>query len=219
MIMAVALQQVDFEHAIKVLVVEDDNNLREALTDTLQLADYSVIAVNSGEDALKQLALVSDIRMIVSDVNMGGMSGHDLLRNVKQDYPHIPMMLITAYASISESVDAMKQGAGDYLVKPFAPQTLVETLARHLAVAQISGDEPVAMAPERQQVLKLAQLVDQSDSAVLVVAESGTGKEALARYIHDHSKRRNQPFIAINCAAIPENMLEAMLFGDEKGAY
>jgi len=219
MIMAVALQQVDFEHAIKVLVVEDDNNLREALTDTLQLADYSVIAVNSGEDALKQLALVSDIRMIVSDVNMGGMSGHDLLRNVKQDYPHIPMMLITAYASISESVDAMKQGAVDYLVKPFAPQTLVETLARHLGVAQISGDEPVAMAPSSQQLLKLAQRVAQSDSTVLVVGESGTGKEVLARYIHDHSKRRNQPFIAINCAAIPENMLEAMLFGHEKGAY
>lgn len=217
--MAVALQQADFEQAIKVLVVEDDNNLREALTDTLQLADYAVIAVNSGEEALKQLALFNDIRMIVSDVNMGGMSGHDLLRNVKQDYPQIPMMLITAYASISESVDAMKQGAVDYLVKPFAPQTLVETVARHLGVAQISGDEPVAMAPSSQQLLRLAQRVAQSDSTVLVVGESGTGKEVLARYIHDHSKRRNQPFIAINCAAIPENMLEAMLFGHEKGAY
>jgi len=217
--MALALQQAEFENAIKVLVVEDDNNLREALTDTLQLADYSVVAVNSGEEALKQLAQYSDIRMIVSDVNMGVMSGHDLLRNVKQDYPQIPMMLITAYASISESVDAMKQGAVDYLVKPFAPQTLVETVARHLGVAQISGDEPVAMAQSSKQLLQLAQRVAQSDSTVLVVGESGTGKEVLARYIHDHSPRRNQPFIAINCAAIPENMLEAMLFGHEKGAY
>lgn len=217
--MALALQQAEFENALKVLVVEDDNNLREALTDTLQLADYSVIAVNSGEEALKQLALFNDIRMIVSDVNMGGMTGHDLLRNVKQEYPQIPMMLITAYASISESVDAMKQGAVDYLVKPFAPQTLVETVARHLGVAQISGDEPVAIAHSSKQLLQLAQRVAQSDSTVLVVGESGTGKEVLARYIHDHSPRRNQPFIAINCAAIPENMLEAMLFGHEKGAY
>ena len=217
--MALALQQAELENAIKILVVEDDNNLREALTDTLQLADYSVIAVNSGEEALKQLALYGDIRMIVSDVNMGAMSGHDLLRSVKQEYPQIPMMLITAYASITESVDAMKQGAVDYLVKPFAPQTLVETVARHLGVAQISGDEPVAMAPSSKQLLQLARRVAQSDSTVLVVGESGTGKEVLARYIHDHSARRNQPFIAINCAAIPENMLEAMLFGHEKGAY
>ncbi|WP_062060528.1 sigma-54-dependent transcriptional regulator [Cellvibrio sp. OA-2007] len=217
--MALALQQAAFENAIKILVVEDDNNLREALTDTLQLADYSVIAVNSGEAALHELSRYSDIRMIVSDVNMGAMSGHDLLRSVKQEYPQIPMMLITAYASIAESVDAMKQGAVDYLVKPFAPQTLVETVARHLGVAQIEGDEPVAMAPSSKQLLQLARRVAQSDSTVLVVGESGTGKEVLARYIHDHSSRRNQPFIAINCAAIPENMLEAMLFGHEKGAY
>lgn len=217
--MALALQTADYEDAIKVLVVEDDRNLREALTDTLQLADYAVLAVNSAEDALKELALYSDIRMIVSDVNMGAMSGHDLLREVRQHYPQIPMMLITAYASISESVDAMKQGAVDYLVKPFAPQTLVETVARHLGVAQISGDEPVAQAQSSRQLLQLAQRVAQSDSTVLIVGESGTGKEVLARYIHDHSPRRNQPFIAINCAAIPENMLEAMLFGHEKGAY
>ncbi|WP_052417361.1 sigma-54-dependent transcriptional regulator [Cellvibrio mixtus] len=217
--MALALQQASFESAIKVLVVEDDNNLREALTDTLQLADYSVVAVNSAEEAIKQLADYNDIRMIVSDVNMGAMSGHDLLKIVKKEYPHIPMMLITAYASISESVDAMKHGAVDYLVKPFAPQTLVETVARHLGVAQFSGDEPVAMAPSSKQLLLLAQRVAQSDSTVLIVGESGTGKEVLARYIHDHSPRRNQPFIAINCAAIPENMLEAMLFGHEKGAY
>src|SRR5688572_26757070 len=98
--MALALKNDDFANAINVLVVEDDNNLREALTDTLQLADYSVIAVDSAEAALTQLALGQDIRMIVSDVNMGGMSGHALLKQVKQEYPQIPLMLITAYASI-----------------------------------------------------------------------------------------------------------------------
>jgi two-component system response regulator FlrC len=210
----------DFTHdAIKILVVEDDNNLREALSDTLQLADYAVITANSAEDALKKLAEYDDLRMIISDVNMGVMSGHDLLREVKANYPHIPMMLITAYASISQSVDAIKNGAVDYLVKPFAPNVLVETMARHLGVAQIKGDEPVAHAPSSRQLLQLAQRVAQSESTVLIVGESGTGKEVLARYIHNHSPRANQPFIAINCAAIPENMLEAMLFGHEKGAY
>ena len=217
--MALAAQQQTFADAIKVLVVEDDSNLREALCDTLQLADYDVLLASSGEEALQQLARVDDVRMIVSDVNMGGMSGHELLREVKQHHPQIPMMLITAYASISESVEAMKQGAVDYLVKPFAPQTLVETVSRHVGVAQFAGDEPVAQAASSKQLLLLAQRVAQSDSTVLVVGESGTGKEVLARYIHNHSPRSKQPFIAINCAAIPENMLEAMLFGHEKGAY
>src|SRR5690606_12262154 len=217
--MALAAQQQNFADAIRVLVVEDDNNLRKALCDTLKLADYEVLLASSGEEALQQLARVDDVRMIVSDVNMGGMSGHELLREVKQHYPQIPMMLITAYASISESVEAMKQGAVDYLVKPFAPQTLVETVARHVGVAQFAGDEPVAQAPSSKQLLLLAQRVAQSDSTVLIVGESGTGKEVLARYIHNHSPRSKQPFIAINCAAIPENMLEAMLFGHEKGAY
>jgi two-component system, response regulator FlrC len=207
------------EGAIKILVVEDDSNLREALCDTLQLADYSVIAASSAEDALKKLAEHDNLRMIISDVNMGAMSGHDLLREVKANFPHIPMMLITAYASISQSVDAIKNGAVDYLVKPFAPNVLVETMARHLGVAQIQGDEPVAQAPSSRQLLQLAQRVAKSESTVLIVGESGTGKEVLARYIHNHSPRSNQPFIAINCAAIPENMLEAMLFGHEKGAY
>jgi len=207
------------EDAIKILVVEDDSNLREALSDTLQLADYSVVAANNAEDALKKLAEHDDLRMIISDVNMGAMSGHDLLREVKANYPHIPMMLITAYASISQSVDAIKNGAVDYLVKPFAPNVLVETMARHLGVAQIQGDEPVAQAPSSRQLLQLAQRVAKSESTVLIVGESGTGKEVLARYIHNHSPRSNKPFIAINCAAIPENMLEAMLFGHEKGAY
>lgn len=210
---------VSTDNAIKVLVVEDDNNLREALSDTLQLAKYQVIAVSSAEEALQRLAEEDDLRMIISDVNMGAMSGHDLLREVKTRYPQIPMMLITAYASISQSVDAIKNGAVDYLVKPFAPNVLVETIARHLGVAQIQGDEPIAQAPSSRQLLQLAQRVAQSESTVLIIGESGTGKEVLARYIHNHSPRAHKPFIAINCAAIPENMLEAMLFGHEKGAY
>lgn len=217
--MALAMQKINTQPSIHVLVVEDDKNLREALADTLQLADYQVTAVNNAEDALKELAMQNDIALMVSDVNMGGMSGHELLRNIKLDYPQIPVILITAYASVSESVDAIKNGAVDYLVKPFAPNILVETIARHLGVAQMAGDEPVVSAAVSKQLLQLAQRVAVSDSTVLILGESGTGKEVLARYIHEHSNRRNQPFIAINCAAIPENMLEAMLFGYEKGAY
>lgn len=217
--MALAMQKINSQPSIHVLVVEDDRSLREALVDTLQLADYQVTAVNSAEDALKELTMQNDIALIVSDVNMGGMTGHELLKNIKVDYPQIPVILITAYASVSESVDAIKNGAVDYLVKPFAPNILVETIARHLGVAQLVGDEPVVSAAASKQLLQLAQRVAVSDSTVLILGESGTGKEVLARYIHEHSTRRNQPFIAINCAAIPENMLEAMLFGYEKGAY
>lgn len=217
--MSVAIQYKVSDEPVQVLVVEDDPNLREALCDTLQLADYDVVVAASAEEAMVQLGRKPDIRMIVSDVNMGAMSGHDLLREVRRSWPHIPMLLITAYASISDSVEAMKQGAVDYLVKPFAPDTLIETVGRHIGTLSTPDDEPVANAASSQQLLQLARRVAQSESTVLIVGESGTGKEVLARYIHNHSPRKDQPFIAINCAAIPENMLEAMLFGHEKGAY
>lgn len=217
--MALAAQLNPGDNGIRILVVEDDTNLREALCDTLQLAEYQVLVASSGEEALSLIERHPDVRMIVSDVNMGGMSGHDLLREVKKSHAQIPVLLITAYASISESVEAMKQGAVDYLVKPFAPRTLIETVGRHVGMFHSSDDDPVAEAPSSRQLLVLAQRVAQSDSTVLIVGESGTGKEVLARYVHNHSSRRHQPFVAINCAAIPENMLEAMLFGHEKGAY
>ncbi len=204
----------------KVLVVEDDPNLREALCDTLQLAAYKVLEADSGEAALKHLALHPDTAMVVSDVNMGGMSGHDLLRECRLKHPQIPVLLITAYASISQSVEAIRQGAVDYLVKPFEPQVLVQTVKRYAGAAEaLSDDEPIACADTSQQLLQLAARVAQTDSTVLIIGESGTGKEVLARYIHNRSARAKKTFIAINCAAIPENMLEATLFGHEKGAY
>jgi len=206
--------------AKKILVVEDDFALREALQDTLLLAKYTVLAAPDAETAVALLAHHSDVSMIVSDVNMGKMSGHDLLRVVKQDYPHIPMLLITAYASIKESVDAMRHGAVDYLVKPFEPKLLVEAVSQQVGHTSLANDrEPIVAAESSRQLLQLAQRVAQSESTVLVIGESGTGKEVLARYVHQQSDRAKKPFVAINCAAIPENMLEAMLFGYEKGAY
>lgn len=204
----------------KILLVEDDPSLREALEDTLTLANYSSVLAPDAEAALKILEQRSDIVMIVSDVNMGKLSGHDLLQRVKSEYPQIPVLLITAFASIRDSVDAMRNGAIDYLVKPFEPQALVDIVDQYMVGrCQPVVDEPVAKAPSSQELLHLARRMAQTDSTVLIVGESGTGKEVLARYIHEHSPRAKHSFIAINCAAIPENMLEAMLFGYEKGAY
>lgn len=204
---------------IKVLVVEDDHDLREALVDTLQLADFSVCEASSAERALELLEHTRDISMIVSDVNMGDLTGHDLLRFARTNYAHIPVMLITAYASISESVEAIKEGAVDYLVKPFEPVQLIDAIKKFVGGSSGNQGEPVAFAASSRNLLNLAARVAQSESTVLLLGESGTGKEVLARYIHNHSPRANKPFVAINCAAIPENMLEAMLFGHEKGAY
>lgn len=203
-----------------ILVVEDDDTLREALIDTLELANYNVSDCNSGEAALQILENNADVSMVVSDVNMGGMSGYELLKAMRHQFSHIPVLLVTAYASISDSVVAIRDGAVDYLVKPFDPKQLVDAVNRYASpVLDAIDQEPVAVDESSRHLLKLSQRVAQSDSTVLIVGESGTGKEVLARYIHAQSPRVNQTFVAINCAAIPENMLEAMLFGHEKGAY
>ncbi|MFT7559286.1 MAG: two-component system response regulator FlrC [Flavobacteriales bacterium] len=202
-----------------ILVVEDDPGLREALVDTLCLAKMSVEQAANAEIAVECLKVQSQFDLIVSDVNMGEMSGHDLLHHVRHNYPHIPVLLVTAYASIQESVQAMKDGAVDYLVKPFEPGVLVDTVKKFVFHDEHNSDEPIAESASSRQLLDMAQRVAQSDSTALLMGESGTGKEVLARFIHEKSPRAKGPFIAVNCAAIPENMLEATLFGHEKGAY
>lgn len=204
----------------KILLVEDDRALREALSDTLELGGYSHRAVESAEAALVALQQES-FGLMVSDVNMPGMDGHALQVLVRERYPHVPVLLMTAYGAVERAVEAMRQGAVDYLVKPFEPRVLLGLVARH-ACGQLGGTDqqgPVAVEPASQQLLALAARVARSDSTVLISGESGTGKEVLARYIHQQSQRVNKPFIAINCAAIPDNMLEATLFGHEKGAF
>ncbi len=206
--------------AAKILLVEDDHSLREALGITLQLGGYEYRAVDCADAAL--VALSEELfGLVISDVNMPGMDGHELLGLIRQRYPHIPVLLMTAFGAVARAVDAMRQGAVDYLVKPFEPGTLLELLARHVngTVDTAESEGPVACELSSQQLLSLAARVAQSDSTVLISGESGTGKEVLARYIHQQSSRMDKPFIAINCAAIPDNMLEATLFGHEKGAF
>ncbi|WP_404361810.1 sigma-54-dependent transcriptional regulator [Marinobacter sp.] len=205
----------------QILIVEDDRDLREALVTTLELAKFRVREADCAEQALERLA-EGPIDMVVSDVNMPGMSGHQLLAKVQKQHPGLPMMLITAYGQINQAVSAMQAGAIDYLVKPFEPAVLVEAVTRVTGGQRQSrggSDAPVAEDPISQRMFQLARKVAGCDSTVMISGESGTGKEVLARYIHQQSPRADQPFVAINCAAIPENMLEAILFGHEKGAF
>ncbi len=202
-----------------VLIVEDDPALREALSDTLELAGYPVRVAGVGGDALEILSQEA-VGMVVSDVQMRPMDGHTLLRQIKATHPDIPVLLMTAYGSIEKAVAAMHDGAVDYLVKPFEAEVLVSKVAGHIMPANESPiDGPVVEDLRSREVLELARRVAHSDATVLLNGESGTGKEVFARYIHQCSARAEGPFIAINCAAIPENMLEAMLFGYEKGAF
>ena len=206
--------------AIKVLLVEDDRALRQALGDTLELGGFAYRAVGSAEEALEAVAEEA-FSLVVSDVNMPGMDGHQLLARLRAKQPQLPVLLMTAHAAVERAVEAMRQGAVDYLVKPFEPRALLELVTRHAlgVVAGVADEGPVACEPASAQLLELATRVARSDSTVLISGESGTGKEVLARFIHQQSTRASQPFVAINCAAIPDNMLEATLFGHEKGSF
>ncbi|MBV1915345.1 MAG: sigma-54 dependent transcriptional regulator [Pseudomonadales bacterium] len=208
------------QNGANILVVEDDRELREAVVDTLELDGCLVKSVDSAERAIASCK-DQHFDMVVSDVNMGEMDGYQLLEQLQKTYPLMPVVLMTAYGSIERSVSAMQTGAKDYLVKPFEPQILVDCVKRHVSVESGSKSQsgPIVVQAESQQLFKLATRVAKSDSSVLICGESGTGKEVLARHIHDESPRKNGPFVAINCAAIPENMLEATLFGHEKGSF
>lgn len=204
---------------VKVLLVEDDRVLRQALGDTLEIGGFDYRAVGSAEEALDAVAEEA-FGLVVSDVNMPGMDGHQLLAQLRRHHPQLPVLLMTAHAAVERAVEAMRQGAADYLVKPFEPRALLSLVDRHAAGhLGVEEEGPVASEPASRQLLELAARVARSDSTVLISGESGTGKEVLARYIHQRSARAMQPFVAINCAAIPDNMLEATLFGHEKGAF
>jgi two-component system response regulator FlrC len=200
-----------------VLMVEDDTALREALIDTLRSA--GIAAVGAGDAAAALTALETEsIALVISDVQMPGPNGHELLASIKWERPDMPVVLMTAYGTVAQAVAAMREGATDYIIKPFDAKVLID-MARTQLAAHAAPEELVAADPESRRVVSLARKIAENDATVLITGESGTGKEVYARFIRNHSARRDKPFVAINCAAIPENMLEATLFGYEKGAF
>ncbi len=202
-----------------ILVVEDDTALREALLDTLDLSGYAATGARSAEQALAALAGTRP-GLVLTDVQMPGMDGHALLRLLKMRHPEIPVILMTAYGQIERAVQAMREGAADYLAKPFEPEQLLAAVARHYRCTdEIPDAGLIAEDAATLALLALTRRVAATDSSVLLTGESGVGKEVFARFIHGRSARRAGPFVAVNCAAIPENLLESVLFGHEKGAF
>ncbi len=203
--------------ALHILVVEDDAPLRDAVCLTLEVAGHTVTGVGDGPAALAR-ADEEAFNLVVSDLKMQPMDGLELLAELRRRLPQLPVLLMTAFGDVEKAVDAMRGGACDFLMKPFEPQVLLEHVRRYAAPDRDPGGM-VAADPHTRKLLALAAKVAETDATVLLTGESGTGKEVFARYLHEQSPRRNGPFVAINCAAIPDTLLEATLFGHEKGAF
>ena len=202
----------------RILIVEDDPTLRMALRDTLETAEFQVFEAENGKEGLLQLMHL-DIDVVVSDVQMDEMDGEQLLRATREKFPSIPFVMMTAHASVERAVAAMRDGATDYLQKPFEAASLVETVKRMVKRSGLDASEMIAKDAKTKEILAIVDRVAPSDASIMISGESGTGKEVLAKTIHDRSARSESDFVALNCAAIPENMLEAILFGYEKGAF
>ncbi|MDH3634232.1 MAG: sigma-54 dependent transcriptional regulator [Gammaproteobacteria bacterium] len=203
---------------VDVLVVEDDADLREAICDTLQLNEISFHEVENGR-AAEQFLASNSASLVLSDVQMSPGNGYELLSSIRSNQIDVPVILMTAYGSIPQAVDAIQAGAVDYLVKPFEVSSLVSTVRKQIQDPVSADQDLVAVDMASQESLVLAGRVAKTTASVLFTGESGVGKEIYSRFIHQQSARSKQPFVAINCAAIPENMLEAVLFGYEKGAF
>ncbi|MDG4477029.1 sigma-54-dependent transcriptional regulator [Thiovibrio frasassiensis] len=224
------------EQTQKILIVDDEQNMRVALFEALSRNGHEVAVAENGQMALEMIARQRP-DLVVTDIKMPGMDGLELLRQVKALCPELPVVIMTGFATVDTAVEAMKQGAFDYLLKPFPVEVIEETVARVFALerrlvqpsAKSLGQrvgEPVALDkpiigqnPKLLQLMARAKSVASSKATVLILGESGTGKEVFARFIHNESDRRNGPFVALNCAALPEGLLESELFGHEKGAF
>lgn len=216
-----------------VLVVDDEKNMRLSLKTLLGGEDYLVRVVESAEEALNLLGR-EDFFMVITDARLGGMSGYDFLAKVRLQWPELPVLMITAYATSRLAVEAIKAGAIDYLAKPFAPEELlhaVERCAERYRLLQDNArlrarasetyrlEQIVGESPKMRELRRLIQTVAPTDARVLVLGESGTGKELVAGALHSLSQRGNANYVRINCAAIPETLLESELFGHEKGSF
>ena len=200
-----------------VLIVDDDPQIRLALKEAIQRLGYNTALCDSGSDALEKLRQAS-YSLVVTDMKMPWMDGLTLLREIRSRIGNLPVLIITGFGTIENAVETMKEGATDYLLKPFSFDTLKKTFQS--IMMRIDNQKEILTAdPGMKKLVALAGNLATSDITVLIYGESGTGKELLARYMHKFSRRKDKPFIAVNCAAIPDNLLESELFGHEKGAF
>ena len=202
----------------RILLAEDDADLAAALCETLADAGYVVDRASDGGEALKILEDgATDPDLILSDARMRPVDGYALLDRVVQSYPRIPVVMMTAYGTVSDAVSALRAGARDYLEKPFEARKLLDKVRQHARISPSAG--LIAESAAMGRLVDLARRVAPTDVSVMLTGPSGSGKEVMARFIHRVSNRADGPFIAINCAAIPESLLEATLMGHEKGAF
>ncbi|QXE89338.1 sigma-54-dependent transcriptional regulator [Geomonas subterranea] len=218
---------------MNILVVDDESVIREGLARILEGDSFTVDAAKNGHAAI-ELLQQKQFELIITDLKMPGMSGFEVLNAVKILQPDTPVIMITGFATVETAVEAMKNGTVDYIVKPFTPEQILEKV--HLALEQKKTsvedivvkkeidchhgfDEFVGESREMQKVYRRIIQVASTDSTVLITGESGTGKELAARAIHKHSSRRDQPFVAVDCTALAENLLESELFGHVKGSF
>ncbi len=206
----------------ELLVVDDEPQMLIAINETLRRQGYRVTTAGSGMEALLRLK-ERYYQLVLTDMRMPEVSGLDLLKKVKTLSPQTPVVLLTAYGTIQNAVDAMRHGAFDYLLKPFSSESLESVVRRALTAApgrrENNGHEIITQDAWFSRVLERASQAAGSTATLLIEAESGTGKELLARMVHHKSQRGCGPFVAVNCAALPENLLESELFGFEKGAF